>query len=125
MPANTMISAASTARRSKEASCSKLSRSSALPAETAGDTAAQAGSTEFAALAPALPAGTPKQQYDYAYDVLKQAVQQQGDFDEARRAFDAFIENHPDDDGIRRYRRPCCRCVKRRGPWQSIPGEYS
>ena len=39
MPANTMISAASTARRSKEASCSKLSRSSALPAEARAQTA--------------------------------------------------------------------------------------
>ncbi len=69
---------------------------SALPAEAAGDTVAVAQPTEMAALAPALPAGTPKQQYDYAYDVLKQAVQQQGEFDEARRAFDAFIESHPD-----------------------------
>ncbi len=69
---------------------------SALPAETTDGAAAAAQPTETAALAPALPAGTAKQQYDYAYDVLKQAVQQQGDYAEARRAFGAFIENHPD-----------------------------
>ena len=69
---------------------------SALPTETADGTAAAAQPAEMAALTPALPAGTPKQQYDYAYNVLKQAVQQQGDFNEAQRAFDAFIENHPD-----------------------------
>jgi tol-pal system protein YbgF len=71
---------------------------SALPAETASGTAVAVQPAGVAVLAPALPPGTPKQQYDYAYDVLKQAVQQRGEFDEARRAFDAFIENHPDDD---------------------------
>ncbi len=69
---------------------------SALLAVTTDGAVAAAQPTEMVALAPALPAGTPKQQYDYAYDVLKQAVQQQGEFDEARRAFDAFIESHPD-----------------------------
>ncbi len=69
---------------------------SALLAVTTDGAVAAAEPTEMVALAPALPAGTPKQQYDYAYDVLKQAVQQQGEFDEARRAFDAFIESHPD-----------------------------
>ena len=43
MPAKTMISTASTARRSKEASCSKLWRSSALPAETRAQTALDEG----------------------------------------------------------------------------------
>ena len=69
---------------------------SALPAVTTDGAVAAAQPTEIVALAPALPAGTPKQQYDYAYDVLKQAVQQGGEYDEARRAFDAFIESHPD-----------------------------
>ena len=69
---------------------------SALLAVTTDGAVAAAQPTEMVALAPALPAGTPKQQYDYAYDVLKQAVQQGGEYDEARRAFDAFIESHPD-----------------------------
>ncbi len=71
---------------------------SALLAVTTDSAVAAAQPTEMVALAPALPAGTPKQQYDYAYDVLKQAVQQQSDYDEARRAFDAFIESNPDHD---------------------------
>ncbi len=69
---------------------------SALLAVTTDGAVAAAQPTEMVALAPALPAGTPKQQYDYAYDVLKQAVQQGGEYDEARRAFDAFIESNPD-----------------------------
>ena len=68
---------------------------SALPAQTTDDAVAAAQPAQMAALAPALPAGTPEQQYDYAYDVLRQALLQ-GEYDEARRAFDAFIESHPD-----------------------------
>ena len=40
---------------------------------------------------PALPPGTPEQQYKYAYDLLRQA-----EYDEAARALQAFIAAHPD-----------------------------
>lgn len=41
---------------------------------------------------PALPAGTPKQQYDYAFSLLRQQ-----EYGEAERALTAFIDAHPDD----------------------------
>ncbi len=41
---------------------------------------------------PALPAGTPKQQYDYAFSLLRQQ-----EYGEAERALTAFIGAHPDD----------------------------
>ncbi len=56
----------------------------AAPAEPAAPPAAT--------LAPALPPGTPKQQYDYAFSLLRQA-----EYAEAARALNAFIEAHPDD----------------------------
>ncbi len=39
---------------------------------------------------PALPDGTPKEQYDFAYGLLRQL-----DFDRAERALKAFLERHP------------------------------
>ncbi len=41
---------------------------------------------------PALPPGTPKQQYDYAFSLLRQQA-----YGEAERALTAFIAAHPDD----------------------------
>ncbi|MFQ5785110.1 MAG: tol-pal system protein YbgF [Alphaproteobacteria bacterium] len=58
---------------------------SALPAE-------QKPAETATTLAPALPPGTPKEQYKYAYDLLRQM-----DYAEAERALKAFIEAHPDD----------------------------
>ncbi len=43
-------------------------------------------------LTPALPPGTPQQQYGYAFSLLRQA-----DYGEAERALKAFVELHPDD----------------------------
>lgn len=42
---------------------------------------------------PALPPGTPKQQYDYAFSLLRQH-----DYAAAERALEAFIDAHPDHD---------------------------
>ncbi|OUS12688.1 tol-pal system protein YbgF, partial [Rhodospirillales bacterium 47_12_T64] len=39
-----------------------------------------------------LPGDTPKQQYDYAFGLLRQAR-----YDEAEQAFSTFVERHPED----------------------------
>ena len=63
-----------------------------LSAVSSGDAAA-AGEAYFASPppAPALPAGTVKEQYDYAFSLLRQQ-----EYAEAERALTAFIETHPD-----------------------------
>lgn len=50
-----------------------------------------AGTTTAALPTPALPPGTPDEQYKYAYDLLRRA-----DYAEAERAFKAFVEAHAD-----------------------------
>lgn len=64
------------------------------------ETVPQVAETEQAALPSALPAGTVREQYDYAWDLVRQAR-----FVEAEEAFKAFIEAHPNDDltGNARY----------------------
>ncbi len=62
---------------------------SALGADATSPTGPTA--TETAALVPALPAGTPQEQYKYAYDLLRQM-----EYDEAERALKAFIKANPD-----------------------------
>lgn len=39
-----------------------------------------------------LPSGTPKEKYDYAFDLLRQA-----NYQAAEQAFEAFLQQHPDD----------------------------
>jgi len=51
-----------------------------------------AGAAATAALTPALPPGTPKQQYDYAFGLLRKA-----EYGEAERALKAFVDAYPDD----------------------------
>ncbi|MCH9019568.1 MAG: tol-pal system protein YbgF [Proteobacteria bacterium] len=53
---------------------------------------ALSGEQAAAPTTPALPAGTPKQQYDYAFSLLRQQ-----EYAEAERALTAFIDAHPDD----------------------------
>jgi len=53
--------------------------------------ASSAGTTSAALTTPALPPGTPEEQYKYAYDLLRRA-----DYAEAERAFKAFVEAHAD-----------------------------
>ena len=49
------------------------------------------GLSPAAAASPALPAGTVKEQYDYAFSLLRQQ-----EYAEAERALTAFIETHPE-----------------------------
>ncbi len=64
-----------------------------IPAPAAStDPGATTAAPPPATLTPALPPGTPQQQYDYAFSLLRQA-----DYGEAERALKAFIELHPDD----------------------------
>ena len=55
------------------------------------DTAAGGGALASPPPAPALPAGTVKEQYEYAFSLLRQQ-----EYAEAERALTAFIEAHPD-----------------------------
>ena len=56
-------------------------------------TSPAAQSSQAASLAPALPPGTPEEQYKYANDLLRQM-----EYGEAERALKAFIDTHPDSD---------------------------
>jgi tol-pal system protein YbgF len=59
----------------------------------AAPSAEQPAATQTATLAPALPPGTPEEQYKYANDLLRQM-----EYGEAERALKAFIEAHPSND---------------------------
>lgn len=59
-----------------------------MPADAASDSGATAG----AGAATKLPAGTPKQQYDFAIDLMKR-----GQYPQARDAFDQFLSKYPQD----------------------------
>jgi len=62
-----------------------------LPAATDGTQTAAAG-TAAAAAAVALPAGTPRDKYNFAYGLLRQAR-----YDEAEQAFEQFLTAHAED----------------------------
>lgn len=65
---------------------------SALDAEDAAGATPAASASALPPTTPALPDGTAKQQYDYAFSLLRQH-----EYAEAERALTAFIAAHPDD----------------------------
>lgn len=56
---------------------------------------AQAGGAPAAAAQVALPAGPPEVQYEFAYGLYQQAVQDRGDFGRAESALRQFVTAHP------------------------------
>jgi tol-pal system protein YbgF len=68
------------------ANCQQLADDAARAAGGQGAAAGQSGS------AATLPEGTPQQQYDHAYELLRQ-----GDYANAEIALKSFITKHPDD----------------------------
>jgi tol-pal system protein YbgF len=62
---------------------------------TAPTQQAQAGGAPAAASQVALPAGPPEVQYEFAYGLYQQAVQDRGDFGRAESALRQFVTTHP------------------------------